>query len=118
MTFSLKSSPKVRGLVTLYTSTLLAGMWAMIVPTIPVLAVAFEISPGTAAQIVNGFGTWTIRRSSDRRRGARPFRRPLGVDRRPGLGLHRRGSWRKRSLGRDNSDAGLRDPRRRERLGY
>ena len=56
MTFSLSSSPTVRGLVTLYTSTLLAGMWAMIVPAIPVLAVAFEISPGTAAQIVTASG--------------------------------------------------------------
>jgi len=31
-------------------------MWAMIVPAIPVLAVAFEISPGTAAQIVTASG--------------------------------------------------------------
>ena len=53
---SLNLSPTVRGLVTLYTSTLLAGMWAMIVPAIPVLAVAFEISPGTAAQIVTASG--------------------------------------------------------------
>src|SRR4029450_10190107 len=53
---SLNLSPTVRGLVTLYTSTLLAGMWAMIVPTIPVLAVAFEISPGTAAQSVTASG--------------------------------------------------------------
>ena len=56
MALSLNSSPTVRGLVVLYTSTLLAGMWAMIVPAIPVLAVAFEISPGTAAQIVTASG--------------------------------------------------------------
>jgi len=56
MNFSLNSSPTVRGLVILYTSTLLAGMWAMIVPAIPVLAVAFEISLGTAAQIVTASG--------------------------------------------------------------
>jgi MFS family permease len=31
-------------------------MWAMIVPAIPVLAVAFEISPGAAAQIVTASG--------------------------------------------------------------
>jgi MFS family permease len=31
-------------------------MWAMIVPAIPILAVAFEISPGTAAQIVTASG--------------------------------------------------------------
>jgi MFS family permease len=31
-------------------------MWAMIVPAIPVLAAAFDISPGTAAQIVTASG--------------------------------------------------------------
>ena len=46
------SNPTVKGLVTLYSSTLLSGMWAMIVPAIPVLSVAFGISAGTAAQIV------------------------------------------------------------------
>jgi MFS family permease len=56
MAFLLNSSPTVRGLITLYTSTLLAGMWAMIVPAIPVLATAFEISLGTAAQIVTASG--------------------------------------------------------------
>ena len=52
MAFSLKSSSTARGLVTLYTSTLLAGMWSMIVPAIPVLAKSFGISAGTAAQII------------------------------------------------------------------
>jgi MFS family permease len=52
MNFSLRHSPTVRGLVTLYTSTLLAGMWSMIVPALPVLAKSFEISPGTAAQTI------------------------------------------------------------------
>jgi MFS family permease len=56
MAFSLRLNPTARGLVTLYISTLLAGMWAMIVPAIPILAVAFEISPGTAAQIVTASG--------------------------------------------------------------
>src|SRR6201993_900916 len=56
MALSLNSSPTVRGLGVLYTSTMLAGMWAMIVPAIPVLAVTFEISPGTAAQIVTASG--------------------------------------------------------------
>src|SRR6266850_1179157 len=56
MIFPLRLTPTTRGLVTLYTSTLLAGMWAMIVPAIPILAVAFEISPGTAAQIVTASG--------------------------------------------------------------
>lgn len=48
----LKSSRTARGLITLYTSTMLAGMWAMVVPTIPALAKSFEITPGTAAQLV------------------------------------------------------------------
>jgi MFS family permease len=41
-----------RALVTLYASTVMAGTWAMVVPAIPVLATAFHISPGTAAQII------------------------------------------------------------------
>jgi MFS family permease len=47
-----KFSPLARGLATLYTSALLAGMWSMIVPAIPVMAKSFGISPGTAAQII------------------------------------------------------------------
>ncbi len=52
---SLNFGPRYcRRLVTLYTTdTLLAGMSAMIVPAAPVLAVAFEISPGTAARITS-----------------------------------------------------------------
>jgi MFS family permease len=45
-------TPTTRSLVTLYTSTLMAGMWAMVVPTIPVLAKHFAITPGTAAQLI------------------------------------------------------------------
>jgi DHA1 family multidrug resistance protein-like MFS transporter len=52
MTARLKLSPLARGLTTLYASALLAGMWSMIVPAIPVLATSFGISPGTAAQII------------------------------------------------------------------
>ncbi|MGH7795774.1 MAG: MFS transporter [Candidatus Binatia bacterium] len=48
----LKLNPMARGLTTLYTSALLAGMWSMIVPAIPVIAKAFDISPGAAAQII------------------------------------------------------------------
>ena len=48
----LRFSPTARGLITLYTSTLLAGMWSMIVPALPVLAKSFDISPGTAAQTI------------------------------------------------------------------
>ena len=45
-------SPMTRGLITLYTSTLLAGMWSMIVPAVPVIAKTFGVSAGTGAQIV------------------------------------------------------------------
>ena len=45
-------SPTARGLATLYASTAFAGMWAMIVPIVPVLATSFRITPGTAAQTV------------------------------------------------------------------
>ena len=41
-----------RGLTTLYTSALLAGMWSMMVPAVPVMATAFAVSPGTAAQTI------------------------------------------------------------------
>lgn len=49
---SVKLNPTARGLVTLYTSTLLAGMWSMIIPAVPVLAQSFAISAGTAAQTI------------------------------------------------------------------
>jgi len=45
-------TPTTRGLITLYASTVMAGMWAMLVPTIPVLATSFAITPGTAAQLI------------------------------------------------------------------
>jgi MFS family permease len=48
----LKLNPMARGLTTLYTSALLAGMWSMIVPAVPVIAESFDISPGAAAQII------------------------------------------------------------------
>jgi MFS family permease len=48
----LKLTPTARGLITLYTSTLLSGMWSMLVPGIPVMAVHFGITPGSAAQII------------------------------------------------------------------
>jgi MFS family permease len=44
--------PTARGLVVLYSSTLLAGMWSMIIPTIPLLNEHFGISSGAAAQII------------------------------------------------------------------
>jgi MFS family permease len=48
----LRLTPTARGLITLYASTLLSGMWSMLVPSIPVMAVHFGITPGTAAQII------------------------------------------------------------------
>src|ERR1051325_32296 len=45
-------SPMMRGLITLYTTALLAGMWSMIVPAVPVIAKSFGVSAGTGAQIV------------------------------------------------------------------
>ncbi len=52
MPFPLTLSPTARGLLTLYASAFLAGMWSMMVPAIPVLAQSFGISPGTAAQVI------------------------------------------------------------------
>src|ERR1044071_2969659 len=49
---SLNLSPLTRGLITLYTTTLLAGMWSMIVPAVPVIAQSFGVSAGTGAQII------------------------------------------------------------------
>ena len=56
MTISLRLSPTVRGLLILYSTTLLSGLvWAMIIPTIPVLVTTFDISMGAAAQIVTAY---------------------------------------------------------------
>ena len=52
MTSALRLNQTTRSLITLYTSTLMAGMWAMVVPTIPVLAKHFAITPGSAAQLI------------------------------------------------------------------
>ncbi|HEX9786821.1 MAG TPA: MFS transporter [Candidatus Binatia bacterium] len=52
MASRLKLNPLARGLATLYTSALLAGMWSMIVPALPVISKSFDISPGAAAQII------------------------------------------------------------------
>jgi MFS family permease len=45
----------VRSLVALYVSTFFSGAWAMIIPTIPVLAGEFGVSAGGAAQVITGF---------------------------------------------------------------
>jgi MFS family permease len=51
----LRSNPTLRGLSALYTGTFFSGGWAMIIPTIPVLARQFGVSAGGAAQIVTAF---------------------------------------------------------------
>jgi MFS family permease len=48
----MKLNPTARGLIVLYSSTFLAGMWSMIIPTVPLLTARFGISAGIAAQIV------------------------------------------------------------------
>jgi MFS family permease len=48
----LELGPMARGLITLYTSTLLAGMWSMIIPAVPVLAKSFGVSAGMGAQAI------------------------------------------------------------------
>jgi MFS transporter, FSR family, fosmidomycin resistance protein len=52
---NLRSNPTVWGLCALYAGTFLSGAWAMIIPTIPVLARQFSVSAGGAAQIVTAF---------------------------------------------------------------
>lgn len=52
MPASTRLNPTARGLLILYTGTLLSGMWAMIVPTVPLLTAYFGISPGAAAQTI------------------------------------------------------------------
>lgn len=49
------TNPTVRGLSALYGATFLSGAWAMVLPTIPVLAREFDVSAGGAAQIVTAF---------------------------------------------------------------
>jgi MFS family permease len=49
---SLISRTTALALATLYASTIMSGTWAMFVPAIAVLSASFQISAGTAAQIV------------------------------------------------------------------
>jgi MFS family permease len=49
---ALRSTTTLRDLGALYGGSLLSGAWTMVIPTIPVLARYFEVSPGAAAQIV------------------------------------------------------------------
>lgn len=57
---SLRLNPSARGLAALYAGTFLSGAWAMIIPTIPVLARQFGVSAGGAAQIVTAFALGKI----------------------------------------------------------
>ncbi len=49
---ALRSNTSVRGLGALYGGSLLSGAWTMVIPTSPVLAKHFDVTPGAAAQIV------------------------------------------------------------------
>ncbi|MGZ8521346.1 MAG: hypothetical protein ACXWX7_14490, partial [Candidatus Binatia bacterium] len=49
---ALRSNTTMRGLGALYGGSLLSGAWTMVIPTIPVIASHFNVSPGAAAQIV------------------------------------------------------------------
>ena len=93
MIFSLKSSPTVRGLVTLYTSTLLAGMWSMIVPALPVCGNNRSAFPlGTAAQIITAFGASVdLSVLPDERHGPRSPGHALRADSGAGIRLALRG---------------------------
>ena len=51
----MKFAPTTRAFTALYSGTFLSGAWAMIIPTIPVIAREFEVSAGGAAQIVTAF---------------------------------------------------------------
>ena len=51
----MKFAPTTRAFAALYSGTFLSGAWAMIIPTIPVIAREFDVSAGGAAQIVTAF---------------------------------------------------------------
>ena len=55
MSTAQKNISSVRSLIALYLSTFFSGAWAMIIPTIPVLAGEFGVSAGGAAQVITGF---------------------------------------------------------------
>jgi MFS family permease len=50
-----RNKPQVVALTALYVSTFFSGAWAMIIPTVPVLAQAFGVSAGGAAQVITAF---------------------------------------------------------------
>lgn len=55
MSSPLKNNTAVRALAPLYGATFFSGAWAMVIPTIPVLAKAFGVSGGGAAQVITAF---------------------------------------------------------------
>ena len=55
MLTTLRTNTLVRGLSALYAGTFLSGAWAIIIPTIPLLAREFGVSAGGAAQIITAF---------------------------------------------------------------
>src|SRR5258706_14346736 len=55
MLTTLRTNTLVRGLAALYAGTFLSGAWAIIIPTIPLLAREFGVSAGGAAQIITAF---------------------------------------------------------------
>src|SRR4051812_33998029 len=52
---TMKVTPSTRALTALYAGTFFSGAWAMIIPTIPVIAEQFAVSAGGAAQMVTCF---------------------------------------------------------------
>jgi MFS family permease len=52
---TIRSVPNLRGFSALYAATFFSGAWAMVLPTIPVLARQFGVSAGGAAQLVTAF---------------------------------------------------------------
>ncbi|MBI2209408.1 MAG: MFS transporter, partial [Deltaproteobacteria bacterium] len=52
MATPIRPDSTARGLLILYSSTLLAGMWSMVIPAVPLLTTHFGISAGAAAQLV------------------------------------------------------------------
>lgn len=52
MATPIRPNSTARGLLILYSSTLLAGMWSMVIPAVPLLTTYFGISAGAAAQLV------------------------------------------------------------------
>lgn len=55
MFMMMATNPMVCGLSALYAGTFFSGAWAMIMPTIPVLARQFDVLAGGAAPLLGGY---------------------------------------------------------------